>query len=212
MQLFSKPLTSTDTRKRLAIPTKSLTSLLHNEGGNAVELHVRHGTAVWPIMCTTRKKGHKKPVLSKGWRSFALKNKLNVGDIVTLFKEEDEAGYLNYRIEVVRANQPSLQHSGATVGNLPFGDSGEATCIPYFKYEDGEVKRFGVTDEKVENYSFKLFGARIVQADESLVERSDESAAGEADVGTKDKREDSECSKGLSLDLTLASSIMNGPS
>ncbi|GKV24397.1 hypothetical protein SLEP1_g34012 [Rubroshorea leprosula] len=203
MELFSKPLTSTDTRKRLAIPTRSLTSLLHNRGGNAVELHVRHGTAVWPIMCTTRKKGYKKPVLSQGWRSFAVKNKLNVGDIVTLFKEEDEAGYLNYRIEVLRANDQSLKHSGANVGNSPAGNSGEATCIPYCKYEDSEVKRFGVTDEKVEKCSFKLFGVRVVETG-PLVKHSNESIAGEADIGPKEEREYHRCSKRLDLDLNVA--------
>ncbi|GLT97027.1 hypothetical protein SLE2022_146140 [Rubroshorea leprosula] len=198
MQLFSKPLTSTDTRKRLAIPTNSLTSLIHNRGGNAVELHVRHGTAVWPIMCTTRRKGYKKPVLSKGWRSFVLKNKLNVGDIVTLFKEADEAGYLNYRIEVERVDGPSLKHAGATVGNTP-------SC----KYENGEVKRFGVTDEKVEKKSFKLFGVRVLET-VPLVKRPDESTAGKTDTGAKEGREyHNKNSEGLTLDLTLASPIVN---
>ncbi|XVF00591.1 hypothetical protein REPUB_Repub04eG0013700 [Reevesia pubescens] len=68
----------------------------------------------WPLVCTIRKKGYKKPVLSKGWRKFVLGNRLNVDDKLTFHKEEDEeSGSLHYRVEVKRATRPSriISHS-----------------------------------------------------------------------------------------------------
>ncbi|GLT85803.1 hypothetical protein SLE2022_039790 [Rubroshorea leprosula] len=204
IQLFSKSLTFTDVRKRLAIPTKIVNFLLPNEGNHGVELHVRHGTTVWPIMCTTRKEGYKKPVLSKGWRAFALKNKLKVGDVVTLYKEEDEAGYLGYRIEVKRADKPSLKQSRATVGVLPTGNSDEATCKSHRMFEDGVVKRFGVADEKVEKRSFKLFGFHVFGNRPPADTSSFETTARKATIRAKKEKEYDKNSDGLSLELTLA--------
>ncbi|XWS62429.1 hypothetical protein CRYUN_Cryun06bG0010000 [Craigia yunnanensis] len=107
MKLFSKSLTATDCLKRLSIPKRVLTSLPVFHGGHAVELQVRYETMEWSLVCTIRKKGYKKPVLSKGWRKFVLANNLNVGDELTLHKEEDESGLLHYRVEVKRATRPS---------------------------------------------------------------------------------------------------------
>ncbi|GLT85797.1 hypothetical protein SLE2022_039740 [Rubroshorea leprosula] len=187
MKLFSKSLTSTDVRRRLAIPTKIVNSLLPNGGDHAVELHVRQGTTVWPITCTTRKNGYKKPALSKGWRRFALRNKLKVGDVVTLYKEEDEVGYLDYRIEVKRADKPSLKHSVATVGNLPTGNSGETTCILHPSFEDGVVKLVGVSDEKVEKRSFKLFGFNVVEKRPLADASSYEATADKTEIGAQEE-------------------------
>ncbi|GLT85799.1 hypothetical protein SLE2022_039750 [Rubroshorea leprosula] len=211
MQLFSKSLTFTDVRKRIAIPTKIVNFLLPNEGNHGVELHVRHGTTVWPIMCTTRKEGYKKPVLSKGWRAFALKNKLKVGDVVTLYKEEDEAGYLGYRIEVKRADKPSVKQSRPTVGDLPTGNSEEATCKSHRMFEDGVVKRFGVADEKVEKCSFKLFGVHVFEDRPPADTSSCDATAGEANITAKEEKEYDNNSVGLSLDLTLAPPTAIGP-
>ncbi|XWS62427.1 hypothetical protein CRYUN_Cryun06bG0009800 [Craigia yunnanensis] len=107
MKLFSKSLTAIDCLKRLSIPKRVITSLPVFHGGHAVELQVRYETMEWPLVCTIRKKGYKKPVLSKGWRKFVLANNLNVGDELTLHKEEDESGLLHYRVEVKRATRPS---------------------------------------------------------------------------------------------------------
>ncbi|XVE48589.1 hypothetical protein DITRI_Ditri01bG0013600 [Diplodiscus trichospermus] len=104
MAMFSKPLTATDCRKRLSIPERVLTSLPEFHGGHAVELRVRYEAKEWPLACTIRKKGYKKPVLSKGWAKFVHENRLIVGDEVTFHKEEeDESGSLFYRVEVKRA-------------------------------------------------------------------------------------------------------------
>ncbi|GKV32216.1 hypothetical protein SLEP1_g40833 [Rubroshorea leprosula] len=104
IMLFKKPLKPTDITKRLAIRTKSLESLPHFNGGHAVRLKVLYEGRGWPMVCSTRKQGHKKPVLSNGWIPFVRENHLKVGDVVTLYKEGDEAG-LQYRIEVDRATR-----------------------------------------------------------------------------------------------------------
>ncbi|GKV32199.1 hypothetical protein SLEP1_g40817 [Rubroshorea leprosula] len=180
IQLFSKSLTTTDVRRRLAIPTRIVNSLLPNGGDHAVELHVWHGTTEWRIMCTTRKEGYKKPVFSRGWRHFALENKLKVGDVVTLYKEEHEAGHLYYRIEVKRADEPSFKHSVATAGNLLIGNSDEASCKSHRRFEDGVVKQFDFTDEKVEKSSFKLFGIHVVENQPRVDASSYEAPAGKS--------------------------------
>ncbi|XVE67456.1 hypothetical protein DITRI_Ditri08aG0162800 [Diplodiscus trichospermus] len=108
MKLFSKKLTPTDCLKRLSIPRGFLTFLPEFHGDHAVKLKVRCETMeYWPLFCTIRTKGrYKKPVISKGWRKFVLRNNLNVGDEITLHREDEdeESGSLHYRVEVKRAN------------------------------------------------------------------------------------------------------------
>ncbi|GKV32211.1 hypothetical protein SLEP1_g40828 [Rubroshorea leprosula] len=178
MQLFSKSLTSTDVRKRLAIPTKIMTFLLPNRGDHLVELHVRHGTT---------------------------------GDVVTLYKEEDEAGFLDYKIEVKRADKPSPKHSSATVGDLPSGNAGEATCKSHRRFEDSVAKRFGVADEKVEKRSLKAFGVHVFENRPPADTSSYEATAGKAEITAREEKEYYKNSEGLSLDLTLAPPTVIGP-
>ncbi|OMO75191.1 hypothetical protein CCACVL1_16288 [Corchorus capsularis] len=96
VKLFSKSLTETDTNKRLAIPTKILPLLPDFRGTSAVKIQLIYGTKEWPIVCTIRKNGHKKPVFSHGWREFVRCNNLNAGDQVSLYrvlkKDETETG------------------------------------------------------------------------------------------------------------------------
>jgi len=56
---------------------------------------------VWTFQCSTRKKGHPKPVLSKGWLAFVRHKELKAGDRVKFFKEKDQSGTATpfYRIE-----------------------------------------------------------------------------------------------------------------
>ncbi|GKV32209.1 hypothetical protein SLEP1_g40826 [Rubroshorea leprosula] len=123
--------------------------------------------------------------------------------------EEDKVGYLDYRIEVKRADKPSLKHSLATVGNLPTGNSGETTCILHPSFEDGVVKLVGVSDEKVEKSSFKLFGVNVVEK-RQLVDTSYEVTADKTEIGAQ---EDKEFWSGsvYTLDLTLVPPEVNGP-
>ncbi|KAK8613794.1 hypothetical protein V6N13_101550 [Hibiscus sabdariffa] len=95
--MFSKLLTETDIKKRLAIPVKTLSSLPAFNGSHAIKIHLLYGTRMWPIDCSVRKKGYKKPVFSGGlWRDFVIGNKLNVGDRISMYKVQDS----HYRVEV----------------------------------------------------------------------------------------------------------------
>ncbi|GLT85807.1 hypothetical protein SLE2022_039830 [Rubroshorea leprosula] len=102
--LFKKPLKPTDITKRLAIGSKSLEFFPHFHGGHTVNLKIRFEGRKWSMVCSPRKQGYKKPVFSNGWIPFVRRNQLDVGDVVTLYREEDGAGFW-YRIEVDRANR-----------------------------------------------------------------------------------------------------------
>ncbi|XVE67454.1 hypothetical protein DITRI_Ditri08aG0162500 [Diplodiscus trichospermus] len=107
IKIFSKSLTDTDIKKRMAIPAKILPFLPDFNGSHAVKIHLIYGTRVWPIFCSIRKKGYKKPVFSSGWRKFVLSNNFNAGDELTLYKEQDEAGLFHYRVQVEKPARPS---------------------------------------------------------------------------------------------------------
>ncbi|KAJ6881469.1 hypothetical protein NC651_028145 [Populus alba x Populus x berolinensis] len=80
MATFSEILGKTDTSKTLSVPTKSLKSLPSFKGGHVVEFQVIDESGfVWTFQCSIRKKGHPKPVLSKGWRAFVHNKKLKTG-------------------------------------------------------------------------------------------------------------------------------------
>jgi hypothetical protein len=102
MAEFSKLLTKMDIHKRLSLPTKFFKPLPSLKGS-----HVRDFPAIdesgfgWTFQCSTRKKGHPKPVLSKGWLAFVRHKELKAGDRVKFFKEKDQSGTATpfYRIE-----------------------------------------------------------------------------------------------------------------
>ncbi|KAJ6672840.1 hypothetical protein OIU85_014113 [Salix viminalis] len=82
MTTCSKILSKTDTSKALSVPTKYLKSLPSFKGGHAVSFQAMDESTgfVWTFQCSTRKKGHPKPVLSRGWLAFVRSKKLKVGD------------------------------------------------------------------------------------------------------------------------------------
>ncbi|KAL9337310.1 hypothetical protein Peur_069079 [Populus x canadensis] len=82
MARFSKALRKTDIKKRLSVPTGFLSSLpSFNAGGHAVDFQAVDGSGrVWAFRCSIRKKGHPKPVISKGWLAFVHSKSLKVDD------------------------------------------------------------------------------------------------------------------------------------
>ncbi|OMO75190.1 hypothetical protein CCACVL1_16287 [Corchorus capsularis] len=100
MQIFSKLLTETDIKKRLAIPSNALPFLPDFSGRHSVEIRLLYGTRVWPIICSVRKTGYKKPVFSGGWRDFVTYNQFNVGDEFKLHKHKETGSCFYYRVEV----------------------------------------------------------------------------------------------------------------
>ncbi|KAK8665180.1 hypothetical protein V6N13_005354 [Hibiscus sabdariffa] len=103
----SQLLDDTDVKKRLAIPAKILPSLPgFSESSHAVNINLVYGTRKWPLVCTVRKKGYKKPVFSSRLRTdFVICNNLNVGDGISMFKVEDEDGSSYNRVEVEKQDE-----------------------------------------------------------------------------------------------------------
>ncbi|GKV27408.1 hypothetical protein SLEP1_g36581 [Rubroshorea leprosula] len=100
-----KPLKRTDRLKRFAIPTKTLQLFPQFNGHKFVPVNFWQGPIIWSMVISTRTHGYKKPVISKGWIPFVRKNQLEVGDVVTIFRNEDETG-IWYRIEIERGSKP----------------------------------------------------------------------------------------------------------
>jgi hypothetical protein len=100
MTTFSKILRKTDTSKTLSVPRKYLESLPSFKGGHAVEFQaIDESGFVWTFKCSIRKKGHPKPVLSKGWRAFVRNKKLKVGDKIKLSLNQTAAATPFYRVQ-----------------------------------------------------------------------------------------------------------------
>ncbi|GLT90509.1 hypothetical protein SLE2022_084370 [Rubroshorea leprosula] len=100
-----KPLKHTDRSNKFAIPTKALPYFPPFNGHHFVPVNFRHGSKHWPMVISTRRGLYKKPVISKGWIPFVRENELEVGDVVKIFRDEDEAG-VGYRIEIERGSKP----------------------------------------------------------------------------------------------------------
>ncbi|KAB1671303.1 hypothetical protein ERO13_A04G133401v2 [Gossypium hirsutum] len=101
--VFSKFLSDTDIKKRLAVPSAIQRSLPPFNGGHALIFHFLHGTRFWPILYSIRTTGYNKPVFSGGlWRNFVICNNLNVGDRFTMYRVQDEDGSSYYRVDVMR--------------------------------------------------------------------------------------------------------------
>ncbi|KAF5743794.1 hypothetical protein HS088_TW08G00382 [Tripterygium wilfordii] len=105
--LFEKILSETDTNKRLSIPTRCLayfTGSVLDQEAYAVELKVKDHQMgyVHTFYCTTRKRGYKKPVFSKGWVNYVRQRNLRVGDKVVFRREGDGEGGFVYKIEAKR--------------------------------------------------------------------------------------------------------------
>ncbi|KAB2036164.1 hypothetical protein ES319_D04G205600v1 [Gossypium barbadense] len=186
-KMFSKKLKTTDINKRLAIPGQILPSLPAFNAGYAVRIQLMYGTEIWPIDCTVRKNGYKKPVLSRGWRKFVVDNELKTGDKITMYKDfEDEDGGSHFRVEVEKpeaaSNQDRRTLPSSSSSFLTFNDhevdgtnsGNEADRIPNQALDDGAIKLEGgipimelpdvATDTLVDGHviakpSVKIFGA-----------------------------------------------------
>ncbi|KAF5743795.1 hypothetical protein HS088_TW08G00383 [Tripterygium wilfordii] len=104
MAFFEKTLTSTDVEKRLSIPTRCFAHFKGRiEGTHAVGLKVKDDKGqLMTFCCTTRKKGYKKPVFTKGWREYVRRKKLRAGDKIVFQPSGDEDGGVVYKIEAKR--------------------------------------------------------------------------------------------------------------
>ncbi|PNS99891.2 hypothetical protein POPTR_015G015800v4 [Populus trichocarpa] len=104
MAKFSKKLSKTDVRKRLAVPTRSLSSLPSFDGAHAVYFQAADERGeVWTFKCSIRKRRHPKPVLSKDWLAFVDSKGLKAGDMIEFYKETNEAATAHaYKVRAER--------------------------------------------------------------------------------------------------------------
>ncbi|KAH1040551.1 hypothetical protein J1N35_042294 [Gossypium stocksii] len=115
-QLLMKRLSRTDIKVRLSIPTKKNRCFLNFRNGHKVEFKVKDDNGKdWVFCCSIRKKkGYRKPVLSKGWLPFVRCWKLEIGDEVRVYRKMGRYRKGYYRIEVIkRRDSPLVQNHDA---------------------------------------------------------------------------------------------------
>ncbi|KAJ6376087.1 hypothetical protein OIU77_000958 [Salix suchowensis] len=116
MTTFSKILGKTDTSKTLSVPTTYLKYLPSFKGGHAVSFQAMdEGGFVWSFQCSTRRKGHPKPVLSKGWLAFVRNKKLKVGDKIKFSVLDPTAAVPSYGVRA----EKEVKIFGAIFGYSP---------------------------------------------------------------------------------------------
>ncbi|KAF9671117.1 hypothetical protein SADUNF_Sadunf12G0014200 [Salix dunnii] len=116
MAEFSKLLTNTDIQKKLSLPTELFKSLPSFNGGHVQDLQAMDECGfVWTFKCSTRKKGHPKPILSKGWLPFVRNKKLKVGDKIKFSVLDQTAGVPFYRVRA----EKEVKIVGAIFGYAP---------------------------------------------------------------------------------------------
>ncbi|EOX97106.1 Uncharacterized protein TCM_006206 [Theobroma cacao] len=163
IKMFSKSLTDTDIKKRLAIPGKILSSLADFNGSNTVTIRLMYGTRMWPIVCSVRRTGYKKPVFSGGWRNFVICNDFRVGDKLTMYKVQDEAGSFHYRVEVEKLATPSVALSARALSLNHEVDETTGISRTKISYLEHEQEQLPKADARV-----KLEGAIMELADASV--------------------------------------------
>ncbi|KAK4837592.1 hypothetical protein QYF36_006780 [Acer negundo] len=110
--IFSKILTGTDIKARLAVPTHALNHINMPEDDNYVYPEDLDGKK-WRFQVYTRPTGHPKPAFTTDWLDFVKAKGLQIGDKVTFSKldneDEDEAGGARrYRIHATRSRAITL--------------------------------------------------------------------------------------------------------
>ncbi|XVF48946.1 hypothetical protein PTKIN_Ptkin03bG0228900 [Pterospermum kingtungense] len=102
MLLFSKVLTATDVKKRMAIPTSCLKHLIRSDGGDS-SMHLRvedENEETWEFTCFSRPIGvYSKPYFCGEWIQFVKHRNICVGDRVHFYRNDAAEAY---RIEVQR--------------------------------------------------------------------------------------------------------------
>jgi hypothetical protein len=118
MENFAKILSKTDVQTRLSVPTKYLSSLPSFNGDRAVEFQAMDESGcVWAFKCSTRRKRHPKPVLTKGWLAFVACKNLKAGDKVAFYKLKNKCRTATHVCKVRVAKQVKI--FGSVFGHSP---------------------------------------------------------------------------------------------
>jgi len=118
METFTKVLSKTDIKKRLAVPTNYLQSLPSLNGDCSVDFKAIDAKGkVWTFKCSIRKKGHPKPVISKGWLAFVGSKKLKAGYKIRFYKESNKVSTATHVFRVQAEKE--IKIFGAVLGYAP---------------------------------------------------------------------------------------------
>ncbi|MBA0631157.1 hypothetical protein Godav_003176 [Gossypium davidsonii] len=142
--LFMKILSRTDIKVRLSVPTKKKRCFLNFQNRHKAEFKVKDDNGKdWVFCCSIRKKkGYRKPVLSKGWLPFVRCWKLEIGDGVRVYRMMDKDGKEYYRIEVIkRRDSPFVRNH----------DAEEPSALAVASYGDVEEEAYEVGGEFLMN-------------------------------------------------------------
>ncbi|XVE93266.1 hypothetical protein REPUB_Repub01dG0175900 [Reevesia pubescens] len=104
MGIFQKLLTRIDIERRLSIADYCLDDLPSFEGSPAINLLVKdeNSGTEWTFRCTFGAEAvFRRLLIVKGWSQYVRSKNLKTGDIVILYKEDDQAtGRAQYKIKV----------------------------------------------------------------------------------------------------------------
>ncbi|KAB2036151.1 hypothetical protein ES319_D04G204300v1 [Gossypium barbadense] len=104
--VFSKSLTGTEIKKSF-------------NRSHAVIIKLMYGTEIWPIVCTIRKKGYKKPVFSGPlWRNFVISKKLRIGDRIRMYKVHDGCSDLQMKVWLSIMSLPPVWLFGTNLSDM----------------------------------------------------------------------------------------------
>ncbi|KAJ0016719.1 hypothetical protein Pint_11616 [Pistacia integerrima] len=101
--IFSKVLSTTDTKNRLALPMEAFHHFFpEEEHVKCVQFMVMDSDQKqYEFRLATRNKGkHPKPAITGDWLNFVANKGLKVRDKVILYQQQNEAGRVKYTIEV----------------------------------------------------------------------------------------------------------------
>ncbi|KAG6747376.1 hypothetical protein POTOM_049780 [Populus tomentosa] len=104
-KVFSKSVSKTDIESRLSFPTHFLHNFPVPEGSNLIEFQVIDTRGkLWKFKLSFRSGSgaYRKPVITGEWLSFVKDKGVQVGDTVTIFKQNNGTNECQYSISVTR--------------------------------------------------------------------------------------------------------------
>ncbi|MBA0631049.1 hypothetical protein Godav_003084 [Gossypium davidsonii] len=104
MASFFKVLTKIDIERTLSLPDSCLQALQQSQrrhGGKKLKVKDDVGI-LWNFRCTIRSGAVRRLHIVSGWIQFVRFKRLNTGDAIVLYKDDDRVTGPHYKIEVVK--------------------------------------------------------------------------------------------------------------
>ncbi|KAL1176452.1 hypothetical protein V6Z11_A04G159400, partial [Gossypium hirsutum] len=106
MASFFKVLTKIDIERTLSLPDSCLQALQQSQrshGGKKLKVKDDIGI-LWNFRCTIRSGAVRRLHIVSGWVQFVRFKRLNTGDAIVLYKDDDTVTGPHYKIEVVKGH------------------------------------------------------------------------------------------------------------